>query len=685
MEINEIVEKLKYYTEDLPKEALKEAIKHKEEITPKLLELLEYTKNNLEKIYYEEDEFFGYIYAIFLLAEFKEQKAFPYLIDLINRDKKENEDIVDYIIGDDYPEYLPRLLASTYNGDDKALFDIIENTDLNEFVRSSVLQTFAILYLNGIKERDFIVTYFKKLLEDKKQEDTSYLYKEIFVETEHLRLIELDGIIDKIFNLIEDKEEIQELKDVFANKNYKINRNIYPFKPCYEYIYDTIGIMEEWQCFRYREDEEYEQSDDNKVCEYIIFNRANNIENNHDLGRNDLCYCGSGKKYKKCCMNKDESKDIEKLDFIDHCISKAEWYLKRKEMKKGQALYKMAWFDVKDICKENNIKSISEYDEKYEGYDSLLNWLQDYDNLLEMCDEEDKLYERLELWDSVEEIFDLSNEINLYCNFTFNNMELILKSLDLGIPCLLGNTDIFDDWGCAGQIGNDDKRDGMVMYSWSGYGVDFMATYGSAKDGQTVNGAWAAEEELDIKNSYSVAVGYTTPDVLFGPISVKAGYGYARFQDDTGAGYEKDNLGNMINNRDYDNYKQWAAAISWGGEVGPFIAALYNNRDFTMNGNGNDYAVQGVEAVLGYGFDCGVNVYAAWEWMNIDYDGNGPEAYDSNAYTIPVYVNYAITPNFNVWAEARFDAGTDDDFKAASNDCRDFEQDVYSVGARYTF
>lgn len=23
------------------------------------------------------------------------------------------------------------------------------------------------------------------------------------------------------------------------------------------------------------------------------------------LGRNEICYCGSGKKYKKCCMNKD--------------------------------------------------------------------------------------------------------------------------------------------------------------------------------------------------------------------------------------------------------------------------------------------------------------------------------------------------------------------------------------------
>lgn len=46
---------------------------------------------------------------------------------------------------------------------------------------------------------------------------------------------------------------------------------------------------------------------------------------------------------------------------------------------------------------------------------------------------------------STEEVL-VDNEVNLYCNFTFNNMELILKSLDLGIPCLLGNTDIFDNY-----------------------------------------------------------------------------------------------------------------------------------------------------------------------------------------------------------------------------------------------
>lgn len=39
-----------------------------------------------------------------------------------------------------------------------------------------------------------------------------------------------------------------------------------------------------------------------------------------------------------------------------------------------------------------------------------------------------------------------NNFVNLYCNFTFTNKELIIKSMDSGVPCLLGNTDFFDDF-----------------------------------------------------------------------------------------------------------------------------------------------------------------------------------------------------------------------------------------------
>lgn len=30
------------------------------------------------------------------------------------------------------------------------------------------------------------------------------------------------------------------------------------------------------------------------------------MNNNLSIERNDLCYCGSGKKYKNCCMKKDQ-------------------------------------------------------------------------------------------------------------------------------------------------------------------------------------------------------------------------------------------------------------------------------------------------------------------------------------------------------------------------------------------
>lgn len=29
------------------------------------------------------------------------------------------------------------------------------------------------------------------------------------------------------------------------------------------------------------------------------------------IGRNELCHCGSGKKYKKCCERKDEYKSLK--------------------------------------------------------------------------------------------------------------------------------------------------------------------------------------------------------------------------------------------------------------------------------------------------------------------------------------------------------------------------------------
>lgn len=38
----------------------------------------------------------------------------------------------------------------------------------------------------------------------------------------------------------------------------------------------------------------------------ILLNPVKTTINEHNIGRNDPCYCGSGKKYKKCCRLREE-------------------------------------------------------------------------------------------------------------------------------------------------------------------------------------------------------------------------------------------------------------------------------------------------------------------------------------------------------------------------------------------
>jgi tetratricopeptide (TPR) repeat protein len=42
------------------------------------------------------------------------------------------------------------------------------------------------------------------------------------------------------------------------------------------------------------------------------------------VGRNDLCPCGSGKKYKKCCMLKDETQKLEELEKKENLVEEKE-------------------------------------------------------------------------------------------------------------------------------------------------------------------------------------------------------------------------------------------------------------------------------------------------------------------------------------------------------------------------
>ena len=263
------------------------------------------------------------------------------------------------------------------------------------------------------------------------------------------------------------------------------------------------------------------------------------------------------------------------------------------------------------------------------------------------------------------------------------------------IKYAISQTDIFDDFGCAGLAGNDDKREGVVQYQWSGFGFDAIASYVFAKDGEHIDGAYGLEETADMKNTISLAVGYTSPDVVFGPIAVRAGYEHGNFND---AGSNQaysvsfNAQGQKIKTDlgfDYDDYDAFAVGVSWGSlDLGPYVAAVYQQREFSSTST-IDEKVSGYEFAVGYSFANGVTARAGYNSKTIELDGDS----DVDAATVPVYVNWQINPQFNVWAEARFDASTDDSEKAdgknfdvASNYVETgYGENVFSAGMRYVF
>ena len=283
----------------------------------------------------------------------------------------------------------------------------------------------------------------------------------------------------------------------------------------------------------------------------------------------------------------------------------------------------------------------------------------------------------------------------LWVGFDFGQYgQFKVGKFEEAIKYAISQTDIYDDWGCLGLNGNDDRREGVVQYQWNGYGVDVIASYAFAKQNEHLDGAYEVSENVDLDYSASIAVGYTSPDVLFGPIAVRAGYLTGEFAD------PQDHRNNVIfedtnGGIGYDSYDQFALGVSWGSlNLGPYVAAVFQQRTFDLINDlpGTDpYSgidetkVTGYEFAVGYNFGNGLLARIGYNYQKYEI---GDE--DAEGACIPVYVNYNFNPQVQVWAEARFDAGTDDDengtgpnFADLTNGVYNVQENVFSVGLRY--
>lgn len=253
MELVEIIAELENYTGKFPRQALVEAIENQEAITPVLLATLEKWQDNLEELL-ERPDYFLHIYALFLLAQFKETKAYPLIIELFSTPGETALDVT----GDVVTEYLGRILATVSEGNIDPIKELIENSQVNEFVRGAALQSLIVLVAQGIISRKLVIDYFEELFktrvekEPNSETEPNSFWTDLVINSARLYPLELKPQIDLAFesNLIDllfiGYKDIEDSLELGLEETLNELRD----DSHYSLIEDTISELEWWYCFQ---------------------------------------------------------------------------------------------------------------------------------------------------------------------------------------------------------------------------------------------------------------------------------------------------------------------------------------------------------------------------------------------------------------------------------------------------
>ncbi len=283
------------------REAVEAAVARREEVIPELLQVLEKIANPVEAHLLDgERDFMAHLYAMFLLAQFRETCAYPLVLRIARLDG----DLLYSLFGDFITESLGNVLASVCGGEVEAIQSLIEDANADEWARGAALGSLVTFIGAGIKSREEILDYFAVLFRGQLTDKNEIVWSVLVIYSTDLYGTELVGDIERAYSEGLIDEMMIGLDDVHGDlaKGEEWARHQLTINPHRHLVDDTVKEMEWWACFKNRprsapEEGRVREVEDPTIESWIPpFKRTG-----PKIGRNDPCTCGSGEKYKKCC------------------------------------------------------------------------------------------------------------------------------------------------------------------------------------------------------------------------------------------------------------------------------------------------------------------------------------------------------------------------------------------------
>jgi len=247
MDIQDIVQVLQQDEGPLPRQALEAAVVQRDEITPVLLQIIADTAQQAEALLAERPGTMEHVYAMYLLAQFREPRAYPAIVALVSLPGE----MPFNLLGDVITEDLPRILASVSCGAPGLMQALAENEDINEYVRDAALRGLVVLVACGELSREEVLAYYQSLLHDRLRREPALAWDCVVSCCTDLYPEEVYADIQQAYadNLVE--EGLLELEDVESTlaegKATALGRLQ---QRQFRLITDTVGELEQWAGFK---------------------------------------------------------------------------------------------------------------------------------------------------------------------------------------------------------------------------------------------------------------------------------------------------------------------------------------------------------------------------------------------------------------------------------------------------
>ena len=281
----------------LPRAAMQWSLENWHIAGPKFVSLLEAYVNGIDRSKQTADTLF---FALHLFAEKRETAAFPALCRLM-----QDSDGIEAVLSDGITVSLTRIAISTFDGQVALLKQVIEAADADEFVRDAALGALSYLAHTGHISHPDMRTYLLHLAAEMQPRHDSFIWSGWIIAVANLGYADLSEQVAQLFRLGFVSKSIMS----FADFKLDLQRTLNDAEGNAGFVFDKIEPLDDavaelsgWYAFSEQRARDAERRAAALISPTTSTPSIPRPAPLRHIGRNDPCPCGSGKKYKKCCL-----------------------------------------------------------------------------------------------------------------------------------------------------------------------------------------------------------------------------------------------------------------------------------------------------------------------------------------------------------------------------------------------